>query len=95
MRLRTNNVQERANEEIKRRTKVVGVFPSVESMMRLVGSVLIDVNEEWLAMNFIDASSLKGVRRSGHDLGPVPDDVAEKARIYVMAAIEEKLGRAA
>ena len=95
VRLRTNNVQERANEEIKRRTKVVGVFPSVESMLRLVGSVLIDVNEEWLAMNFIDASSLKGVRRSGRDLGPVPDDVVERARVCVMAAIEEKLGRVA
>lgn len=95
IRLRTNNVQERANEEIKRRTKVVGVFPSAESMMRLVGSVLIDVNEEWLEMNFIDASSLKGVCRTEHDLGPVPDDVVEKARIYVMTAIEEKLGRAA
>jgi transposase-like protein len=95
VRLRTNNVQERANEEIKRRTKVVGVFPSVESMVRLVGSVLIDVNEEWMGMNFIDASSLRGVRRSERDLGPVPDDVAEKARVCVMAAIEEKLGRAA
>ncbi len=83
------------NQEIKRRTKVVGVFPSVESMMRLVGSVLIDVNEEWMGMNFIDASSLRGVRRSERDLGPVPDDVAEKARVCVMAAIEEKLGRAA
>ena len=95
VRLRTNNVQERANEEIKRRTKVVGVFPSAESMMRLVGSVLVDVNEEWLEMNFIDAASLKGVRRSECDPGPIPDDVVEKARIYVMAAIEEKLGRAA
>ena len=95
VRLRTNNVQERANEEIKRRTKVVGVFPSVESMMRLVGSVLIDVNEEWLEMSFIDAGSLKGVCRSERDLGPIPEDVAEKARICVMAAIEEKLGRAA
>ncbi len=73
----------------------MGVFPSVESMLRLVGSVLIDVNEEWLAMNFIDASSLKGVRRSGRDLGPVPDDVVERARVCVMAAIEEKLGRVA
>ena len=46
-------------------------------------------------MNFIDASSLKGVRRSGRDLGPVPDDVVERARVCVMAAIEEKLGRVA
>ena len=95
VRLRTNNVQERANEEIKRRTKVVGVFPSVESMMRLVGSVLIDVNEEWLEMNFIDAASLKGVARSEADPRPIPADVMEKARVYVAAAIEERLGKAA
>ena len=95
VRLRTNNVQERANEEIKRRTKVVGVFPSVESMMRLVGSVLADVNEEWLEMNFIDAASLKDVCRSEPDPAPIPADVVELARIRVMSAIEEKLGKAA
>ncbi|MBQ9043188.1 MAG: IS256 family transposase [Eggerthellaceae bacterium] len=95
VRLRTNNVQERANEEIKRRTKVVGVFPSVESMMRLVGSVLADVNEEWLEMNFIDAASLKDVCRSEPDPAPIPADVVELARIRVMTAIEEKLGKAA
>ena len=95
VRLRTNNVQERANEEIKRRTKVVGVFPSVESMTRLVGSVLIDVNEEWLGMNFIDASSLAGVCRTAPDASPIPDDVVELARIRIMTAIEEKLGKAA
>ena len=95
LRLRTNNVQERANEEIKRRTKVVGVFPSVESMMRLVGSVLIDVNEEWLSMQFIDAASLKGVCRSEADPAPIPPDVIELARIRIATAIEEKLGKAA
>ena len=95
VRLRTNNVQERANGEIKRRTKVVGVFPSVESMTRLVGSVLVDVNEEWLGMNFIDAASLAGVRRAAPDVSPIPDDVVELARVRVMTAIEEKLGKAA
>lgn len=95
VRLRTNNVQERANGEIKRRTKVVGVFPSVESMMRLVGSVLVDVNEEWLTAQFIDASSLRDVRRSEAAPGPIPEDVAELARMRVVAAIEEKLAKAA
>lgn len=95
VRLRTNNVQERANEEIKRRTKVVGVLPSAESMMRLVGSVLIDVNEEWLGASFIDAASLKDVRRSERDEEPIPEDVVELARIRVAAAIEEKLGKVA
>lgn len=95
VRLRTNNVQERANEEIKRRARVVGVFPSVGSMMRLVGSVLIDVNEEWLEMNFIDAASLKDVARAEPDRAPIPPDVLELARLRVMAAVEEKLGKAA
>lgn len=95
VRLRTNNVQERANEEIKRRTKVVGVFPSVESMERLVGSVLIDVNEEWLGTSFIDAASLKGVRRSDSETAAISAEVLERARVCVAAAIEEKLGRAA
>ncbi|NHM17065.1 IS256 family transposase [Eggerthellaceae bacterium zg-887] len=95
VRLRTNNVQERANGEIKRRAKVVGAFPSVGSMMRLVGAVLADVNEEWLGAQFMDAASLKDVARSKTGLEPIPDDVMEKARICVATAIEAKLGRAA
>ena len=33
---------------MKRRTKVVGVFPNEESLLRLVGSILMDINEEWV-----------------------------------------------
>lgn len=90
VRLRTNNVQERANEEIKRRTKVVPVFPSVESMERLVGSVLIDVNEEWMAGSFIDAASLRGLERSAAEPAEPSPEVEERARLIVLAAIEEK-----
>jgi transposase-like protein len=39
---------ERVNSELKRRTKVVGVFPNEESLLRLVGSILMDINEEWV-----------------------------------------------
>lgn len=46
--IRTNNVQERMNEEIKRRTKVVTIFPSIESAIRLVGAVCCDQNDAWL-----------------------------------------------
>ncbi len=47
-RLRTTNMMERVNKELKRRTKVVGVFPNEESLLRLVGSILMDINEEWV-----------------------------------------------
>ncbi len=39
---------ERVNKEIKQRTKVVGVFPNEESFLRLVGSILMDINKEWV-----------------------------------------------
>jgi putative transposase len=38
---------ERVNKELKRRTKVVGAFPNEESLLRLVGSILMEINEEW------------------------------------------------
>lgn len=41
-RLRTNNLQERTNREIKRRLRVVQVFPPVASLERLTGSVVFD-----------------------------------------------------
>lgn len=47
-RIRTTNMMERTNRELKRRTKVVGVFPNEESLFRLVGSILMDVNEDWV-----------------------------------------------
>lgn len=42
---RTSNHLERLNKELKRRSKVIGIFPNLASMMRLMGSVLIERNE--------------------------------------------------
>lgn len=47
---RTSNYIERLNREIKRRTKVVGVFPNAESALRLAGSFLVEENDRWAAM---------------------------------------------
>lgn len=46
--LRTSNLAERTNKEIKRRTKVVGIFPNVESCLRLVTALLIEIDEDWI-----------------------------------------------
>lgn len=45
--LRTTNLPERVNREIKRRTRVVGIFPSAESCERLVSAILVETSEEW------------------------------------------------
>jgi putative transposase len=46
-RLRTTNVLERLNRELKRRTRVATLFPNEASLLRLVTGVLIEISEEW------------------------------------------------
>jgi transposase-like protein len=46
-RLRTTNMLERLNRELKRRTRVATLFPNGASLLRLVTAVLIEVSEEW------------------------------------------------
>jgi transposase-like protein len=46
-RLRTSNVLERLNQEIKRRTRVATLFPHEASLLRLVSAVLMETSEEW------------------------------------------------
>jgi len=46
-RLRTTNILERLNRELKRRTRVATLFPNEASLLRLATAVLVEVSEEW------------------------------------------------
>jgi putative transposase len=46
-RLRTSNGLERLSREIKRRTRVVSIFPNEAACLRLISAILMEINEEW------------------------------------------------
>ena len=47
LRLRTSNAAERVNQELKRRTLVVRIFPNPKSLLRLVSALLCDISDDW------------------------------------------------
>jgi putative transposase len=61
------NPIERLNKEVKRRADVVGIFPSEASIIRLIGAVLLEANDEWQMQH-----RYMGVEAMGEMLNPPP-----------------------
>jgi len=61
--LHSTNAVERLNRELKRRTRVVSIFPNRESLARLVGALLLEDHEESLVgRRVISAESMKSLK---------------------------------
>lgn len=54
--LRTSNCIERLNRELKRRSDVIGIFPNKDSLLRLMGTVIIEEHEKYSAHNVLFSS---------------------------------------
>lgn len=90
--IRTNNVQERANREIKRRTRVVQGFPSKASLIRLVGAALIESDEEWSVRCMISKPSLVHAWKAQEQAAPSETEVLA-ARDVARKIIGEAIDR--
>jgi putative transposase len=69
-RIRTTNGQERLNQEIKRRTRVVRIFPNREACLRLVTALCVEQSEEWVTgRRYLDMRELEDERLGEEERG--------------------------
>jgi len=84
-RMRSTNMLERWFEEIRRRTKVIRIFPNRASCIRLVGTHCIEANEEWLGRRYLNMEreeverELEKIFDSASEGAPVPSAPSEAA----------------
>jgi len=62
-RMRTTNMLERQNQELKRRTRVVRVFPNDRACLRLASALLMETNQEWMERKYLNMEAAQPSRQ--------------------------------
>ena len=95
IKIRTNNVQERMNCELKRRAKVVQAFPSTDSVLRLLGGIVDEINADWESgSRFMSVESLRpvlGLERAENRAADIEfgEEVVASAKVIMRVALDE------
>ena len=78
-RLRTTSVTQRLIEEVRRREKVIRIFPNTGSAWRLIGAVLAERHEEWsTSRKYLDMAEFRTWKEQASKPEPEPDDSTER-----------------
>ena len=73
VKLHSTNTLERLNKEVKRRANVVGIFPNENSILRLIGAVLMEQNEDWqLQHRYLPQHSMTDIPDVGDGVASLP-----------------------
>jgi len=71
--IHSTNPLERLNKEIKRRADVVGIFPNDSSVLRLLGTVMMEQNDEWIVQRrYFSQESMKKLLQPGEPATMLP-----------------------
>ena len=63
--LKSTNMLERLNQELKRRTLVIRIFPNEESCLRLIRALAVEIHEDWIeAHRYLEMQALWEQRKS-------------------------------
>ena len=87
-RLGTNNVQERTNREIKRRSRVVQVLPSVASLERLAGAVMCERDDLWADSRYFSEARMRELCGARPAAARGEAELLEFARRVINASLE-------
>lgn len=79
VKLHSTNPLERLNKEVKRRADVVGIFPNEQSIIRLIGAILLEQNDEWQLQSRymqVEAMAELNTQLNAAELAQLPPEAA-------------------